>query len=183
MKFQYLESDRLRIRAYDQEVGDFIFDNFANEELKSFLGVSTDVELEKQKKMHTDGFSSYNRSVLMFHLIDRTTNRVIGWCGYHTWYTNHLRAEIGYEFYDEKDMGKGLMSEAMHKVITYGFNNMNLHRIEAFVAPANRASLRILAKFGFIEEGLMREHYRKDGANTDSAVYSLLKHEYTLKFE
>jgi ribosomal-protein-alanine N-acetyltransferase len=36
---------------------------------------------------------------LYFHLLEKTDQNVIGWCGYHTWYLEHDRAEIGYELF------------------------------------------------------------------------------------
>ncbi len=42
-------------------------------------------------------------------------------------------------------------------VIRYGFSVMGLHRIEAGVLPGNDASVRVLQKLGFVEEGSRRE--------------------------
>ncbi len=41
-------------------------------------------------------------------LIDKKTNKVIGWCGFHTWYTDHNRAEIGYGLFDDNYIIKGI---------------------------------------------------------------------------
>ena len=73
------------------------------------------------------------------------------------------------------------MSEAILRIIDYGFSQMNLHRIEAFIGPANIASQKLVEKLGFQKEGVLREHYRKQGVIEDSIVYSLLKKEYTTK--
>ena len=71
------------------------------------------------------------------------------------------------------------MSEAMEAILAYGFNDMNLNRIEAFVGKNNVASLRTLKKFNFEEEGVLREHYINKSDPEDSLVFSLLKSEYT----
>lgn len=70
------------------------------------------------------------------------------------------------------------MKEALPYIIDYGFDRMNLHRIEAMVGPDNQASLRLVKGLGFVEEGLLREHYFIDGKFYDSLVFSLLKKEY-----
>lgn len=57
----------------------------------------------------------------------------IGWCGYHTWYIDHRRAEIGYAIRSDEYKAQGIMTEVMNAVLRYGFEVMNLHRIEAFI--------------------------------------------------
>jgi ribosomal-protein-alanine N-acetyltransferase len=70
------------------------------------------------------------------------------------------------------------MSEAVAAILTYGFNEMKLYRIEAMVADYNTASVRILEKFGFVHEGRLREHYNVNGKMEDSVLYGLLKKEF-----
>ena len=57
---------------------------------------------------------------------------------------NH-RAEIGYMSLPEYN-GKGYISEAIKAVVTYGFEQMNLHSIEAVIDPENTASEKVLLK-------------------------------------
>jgi ribosomal-protein-alanine N-acetyltransferase len=58
---------------------------------------------------------------------------------------------------------------------------MNLHRIEAYVGLANEPSNKLMQKFGFTKEGLLREHYLRDGIYHDSLIYSLLRKEWNRK--
>lgn len=67
------------------------------------------------------------------------------------------------------------MTEAMETILKYGFDEMNLHRIEGYVAEYNTASIKLLEKFDFQKEGVMREHYFVDGKAENSVVYALLK--------
>ena len=73
------------------------------------------------------------------------------------------------------------MTEALTPIIAYGFSEMQLHRIEAFVGPNNSPSLNLMRKFGFTQEGQLRQHYLKDGKFEDSVVFSLLLEEYLNK--
>jgi ribosomal-protein-alanine N-acetyltransferase len=67
------------------------------------------------------------------------------------------------------------MVEALAAVIDLGFSAMELNRIEAFVGTDNTISKHLLEKFGFTQEGLLREHYKSGGQIEDSLVYSLLR--------
>jgi ribosomal-protein-alanine N-acetyltransferase len=85
----------------------------------------------------------------------------------------HYRAEIGY-LLDPLLQGKGFMKEAIGAVIEYGFQNMQLHSIEANVSPGNAASIKLLEKNHFIREAHFRENYYFDGKFLDSYIYSLI---------
>lgn len=70
----------------------------------------------------------------------------------------HYRAEIGYAL-QPAHHGKGLMQEALTAVLDYGFHTLQLHSVEANVNPANAASIKILERNGFVQEGYFREAY------------------------
>ena len=169
-----LETNRLLLRPYDYSIMSSVFAKPVADQL-AFFGVSDEADLEKPRMMYEGGVNTFNRQLLIFHMILKASNDVIGWCGFHTWYVTHDRAEVGYVIDDEKHWGKGYMSEALEAVIEYGFGTMKLHRIEAFVGPSNAASKRLLQKFGFQKEGLLREHYKVDGVHGDSEIYGRIK--------
>lgn len=84
------------------------------------------------------------------------------------------RCEIGYSL--RRDLwGRGLATEAVGRVIDFAFDRLDLRRIEADVDPRNEGSLRVLAKLGFVKEGLFRERWEKDGELEDSVMLGLLR--------
>ncbi|ESU27601.1 acetyltransferase, ribosomal protein N-acetylase [Flavobacterium limnosediminis JC2902] len=177
MNFELLETNHLILRKLTPEVYAFVFQHYNDDELKVFLGFSTEDELSKEKIKFEKGMTTYNRSFVNFQLIDKQTNAIIGACGFHTWFTEHNRAEIGYALFSESHKGKGIMTEALKAVIGYGFKTMNLNRIEALIGPNNEASLRLVQKLNFTKEGHLRKHYFKNGFAEDSVVFSLLREE------
>jgi [ribosomal protein S5]-alanine N-acetyltransferase len=74
----------------------------------------------------------------------------------------HRHAELGYEM-ARRWWGHGLTPEAAAAVIRYGFSVLSLHRIEAGVLPGNDASVRVLQKLGFVEEGTRRDYLHAKG--------------------
>ena len=94
----------------------------------------------------------------------------MGNCGYHTWWLDHNKAELGY-WLNERSRGKGYMTEALETIIKFGFNEMNLHRIEAYINPDNLSSRKLVEKLGFSEEGMIRENYRINGKYLEQCVY------------
>lgn len=101
-----------------------------------------------------------------------------GSVGYHYFAWNTRRTEIG--FWLGQDFGgKGIMTRSVRKLIEYGFNDLNLNRIEIRCAPGNSKSRRIPERLGFIKEGILRQVSTiHDGILVDMVVYGLLKDEW-----
>ena len=85
----------------------------------------------------------------------------------------NYRAEIGYMLEPELH-GKGIMYEAVQKVVDYGFREMKLHSIEGRIDPRNTASGALLKKAGFVQEAYFKENFYMQNSFTDTAVFSIL---------
>lgn len=103
----------------------------------------------------------------------KTAPGLIGTIGLWRIIKEHYRAEIGY-LLSPAWQRRGLMQEAMEKVLDYGFSVIGLHSVEANVNPANEASIRILEKNHFVREAYFKENYLYNGVFKDSVIYSLL---------
>jgi ribosomal-protein-alanine N-acetyltransferase len=160
------------------EVYQHLFSTCNDDQLQAYFGLNSSEELEKKKENYSKGFTMFNKSFTYFQLFNKETEMHIGWCGFHTWYIQHSRAEIGYTIWKETDRGKGYMKEALPPIIHFGFNNVNLHRIEAFIGPDNTPSINLVKSLGFEQEGYLREHYYTNNRFEDSIVFSLLRSEY-----
>ncbi len=68
----------------------------------------------------------------------------------------------------------------MRALVGLGFAQLNLNRFEATTNLDNTGSMRVLAKVGFTEEGILRDYryWREVGAFYDARMYSLLRREY-----
>jgi ribosomal-protein-alanine N-acetyltransferase len=178
MEFEFIETERLLLRISGIEQLNYVFTNYADEELGAFLGAYTESALANDKERFKQGFTSYNRSVIIFHFLSKANKKVIGSCAFHNWYAIHQRAEIGYDMKLYEFKNQGYMTEAVTAIIHYGFTQLNLNRIEALVSPKNVPSLKIIKNMGFSQEGILKEHYNVDGILEDSLLFALLKSEY-----
>ena len=178
MEFEKLETERLILRKLTQSSYDYIFKELNDSEIILFLGLKSTEELTQEKAKYTEGLSTCNRHFLNFQLIEKKANAIIGACGFHAWSIDHKRAEIGYGIFEDTNKKQGFMTEAIIPIIQYGFNEMNLVRIEAFLGTKNPASKGLLEKLNFTKEGLLRQHYCQNNVMEDSLVYGLLKTDY-----
>lgn len=83
---------------------------------------------------------------------------------------------MGYRI-DEQQQGKGLMTEAVEAVVNHAFHELRLHRIEANIMPRNQASLRVVQKLGFQNEGISRKYLQINGKWEDHIHMVLLNEE------
>jgi len=78
-------------------------------------------------------------------------------------------AEVGYDL-NPKFHNKGIMSEALNLVVSFGFNQLKLQKIEAFTDTNNENSKRLLTKNGFI-----LNPSRKDVDNDSNLIYEIFE--------
>ena len=71
-------------------------------------------------------------------------------------------AFLGYKL-DRRFLNRGYMTEAAGLLVRYAFEDLHLHRIEANVMPRNKASLRVLEKNRFVNEGLSPSYLKING--------------------
>lgn len=109
----------------------------------------------------------------------KSTGKLIGMIGYVNIKEQHYRAEIGYALAAVHHR-KGYMLEALKSVVQYGFQEMNLHSIEAIVDADNVASNALLLQAGFVKEAYFREDFYHNTSFRNSIHYGFLKSEFLL---
>ncbi|MDX5483300.1 MAG: GNAT family N-acetyltransferase [Hymenobacteraceae bacterium] len=97
----------------------------------------------------------------------------IGYVGFGKVVQEHQNSELGYLLLPNF-WAQGIMTEALRAVMSYGFNKMKLRRVEAFVKPANMASILVLEKNGFEKEAHFKEYFHTNGTYTDCCLYARL---------
>ncbi|MEY8745578.1 GNAT family N-acetyltransferase [Bacillales bacterium AN1005] len=111
-----------------------------------------------------------NKQAIRWGIALKSDNRVVGTCGFHGWAKNHHKAAIGYEL-TPQFWRQGVMTEVLGKIMEYeyGFDTLELNRIEAFVEPEN---------VGFQAEGLLKDNYYWKNRFVDNVIYALIKKDF-----
>jgi len=89
----------------------------------------------------------------------------------------HRRAELGY-WIALDCWNRGYATEASRRLIDFGFEFLDLHRIEARHFLRNPASGRVMEKLGMQQEGVERDQVIKSDRFESLAVYSILEPEW-----
>ena len=108
--------------------------------------------------------------------VDETSGKLLVAVGVYNIDWKNLHGEIGY-WVPRKLWGHGLATEAVRAVCAEVFRHSPIHRIEATVVSGNVASVRVLARAGFVKEGTRREAKLQGSSWRDSDLYGLLKEE------
>lgn len=103
--------------------------------------------------------------------------KMVGTCGFTSFNCTSDSAEVGYVINPEY-WGKGIATEALRRVLQFGFEEMKLHRIEAKFIEGNVRSRHLMEKVGMTFEGIMREGMLIKGAYANIGICSILKSEW-----
>jgi [ribosomal protein S5]-alanine N-acetyltransferase len=87
-----------------------------------------------------------------------------------------LTASLGY-WIDSARAGQGLVPTAVALAVDHCFKDLGLHRLEINIRPENHASLRVVEKLGFRDEGLRRGYLHIDGGWADHRTFALTAEE------
>lgn len=114
-----------------------------------------------------------DKTGIRWAIVNKETDRIVGDCGYRLDPLN-MSAALGYRL-APSHWGSGIATLAVGETVRYGFDELELHRIEATVNVANIRSIRVLEKLGFLREGKLRDYRLARGAFYNSYMYSLLR--------
>ncbi len=107
-------------------------------------------------------------------LAARDTGELLGTCGLFKWNRNWQCCTVGYELAPSA-WGQGYMREALQTVLPWGFEHMELQRVEAQIHPDNTASIKLATTLGFEQEGRLRQAAFWGGQRHDMLHFGLLR--------
>ncbi|NMG07603.1 GNAT family N-acetyltransferase [Brasilonema sp. UFV-L1] len=137
----------------------------SEEDTKSFL--QRQIKLQRQQPREHFGLA----------VTLKDNKQFIGSCSISITNQDQREASIGYDFAKEF-WGQGYATEAARKLLHFGFQQLNLHRIFATSDPKNILSMRILVKIGMRQEGYLREYEWVKGEWRDRLLYAILEREW-----
>ncbi|QHI34677.1 Spermidine N(1)-acetyltransferase [Kordia antarctica] len=102
------------------------------------------------------------------------TKEFIGLFGLKLWNKKNRRGEVWYKIHPDY-WRKGFATESVNLVLDFGFETLNLHRIQAGCAVDNIGSIKVLEKVGMIREGRGRQTLPLKNGWSDNFEYSILE--------
>jgi [ribosomal protein S5]-alanine N-acetyltransferase len=110
-------------------------------------------------------------------IIHRESGEVIGQFRLHKLNLWHRKVEMG-AIIKEDFQRKGVMTEILQVILPYVFDSLELNRLVGDIFAENEGSRKLLEKFGFQKEGVLRDTDFDGERFHDTVVYSMLRAEY-----
>jgi ribosomal-protein-alanine N-acetyltransferase len=170
-----INTNRLSLRWISVEDVDDVYTIYSDPEVMRYWSTPPLADRSAASKLVSEIHESFKRrELLKWGIALRKDDTLIGSVTlFHPDFT-HRRAEIGYAL-GRAHWGQGYMQETLRAVLTYAFEVLEFHRIEADVDPRNVASIRTLERLGFQREGYLRERWQVNGETQDALFYGLLR--------
>jgi N-acetyltransferase len=113
-------------------------------------------------------------------VIRKTDNKdIIGMTRYYFHEPENKRVAIGYTWYVPEVWGEVYNKECKLLLLDYGFNELDLNRVEFHVAHRNVRSQKAVSKIGAKHEGILRNYaIQADGSIRHTYVFSIIKEEW-----
>lgn len=153
-----METDRLILREHTRQDAQAILEIFGDIEVMRHFGMKPVSSFSAAEQMIEYFERDREKNGLnRWAVVLKSEDAVVGSIFYTNIEKPYFRAEIGY-LLNRGYWGRGIMREALEKIISFGFEQMDLNRIQALIAPDNRRSINLMERLGFDREGILREH-------------------------
>lgn len=175
--FPTLQTDRLLLRQLVMSDDKRIFEYQSAKENFPFVDMPIYKSLEEAQNYITKMNAGVTTNQwIIWAIADVNTNSILGTISIWNISIGQSKAELGFGLYPGSS-GKGIMTEALKKVVDYGFNNMGLTSIEAYTSAINKKSIALLERNKFNKIKTVIEAETSDGTPTEMVVYGCDKAE------
>lgn len=169
--FPTIKTSGLLLRQFTDDDLDNVFQGLSNPETIRYYGIRFNSREATKEQLYWFTTLEESGKGIWWAICSADNNEFYGAVGLYNIKMEHRKAELGYWLLPTA-WGKGYMSQALSEVLLYGFKDRNLHRIEAFVETGNSPSQKILERYGFLKEGMMKDFEIKNGEYISQDIYA-----------
>ena len=170
-EFPILESDRVIIRQFqDSDVAN-VFVGLSHPDVIKYYGISFNSLEATQAQMAWFKQLEVDETGIWWAVCSKADGSFLGAGGFNEMDNQSKKAEIGFWLLPES-WGVGYLTEVMPMIMHYGFNELDLHRIEGFVESNYYNCKKGLKKLQFVHEGTMKDCEIKNGAFISLDIYA-----------
>jgi ribosomal-protein-alanine N-acetyltransferase len=173
-----LETMRLKLRRLSMHDAGDIFEYASDPEVSKYVLWEHHRTIAESKSYLKHVLFLYDKGIpASWGIVHKEDNKLIGTGGFQWWSVSNSKAEVGYVI-SKLYWNKGYMTEALEEILRFGFEQMELQRIEAKCFLDNNSSERVMQKCGMKLEGILRSYKYVKGNFGDFKLYSILRSEF-----
>lgn len=174
-----IETERLLLREFEYSDNESMRKYWISDEKIQSLYSEPVYSTEAEVKALLDKYiSSYQKNdYYRWAVINKGSGECIGQIAYFLVDSKNHFAEIEYCIGSEFQC-KGLATEAARAVVSYGFEKINLHKVQICAKTINAPSIRVIKKCGLTYEGTLRDYFYMNGEYVGRLFFSILRNEW-----
>ncbi|MBI2583329.1 MAG: GNAT family N-acetyltransferase [Candidatus Aenigmarchaeota archaeon] len=172
-----IEGERIVIRALRKTDARDIQRHAKRREISRYSNVPHPYTMKKAREFIRHSHKEMRKgSAYHLGIANKRTGKIIGMIALGIDKKNR-NAEAGYWLAKEY-RGRGIATEALKLILSFGFRRLKLVRIWARVMHPNKRSAELLERCGFRYEGRLRKNTFRNGRWMDDLRYGILREDY-----
>lgn len=166
------------LEPHTDQAGDY-FELFSSAEVCRYFDIEPFTELAAARRfLESAMIQAADRKAIRYTI--EADSEIAGTFCFYAIAWHQKRASIGYAL-KERYWGRGIMGAALRTAEAIAFGELSLNRLQATVLPENASSKRMLAKAGYVYEGLLRDYEYWPGKGfVNLEMYGKLAHDRLL---
>lgn len=178
------EGEKVRLRSFELSDLDAIMEHWNDLETRHNTGRATpDSRQDREDFIRNSWKLRMEGKGYIFAIEVKKTKEFLGHGSIYVLRNRARSADLGIFIYNKNNWDKGFGTDAMKILLEFGFNYINLHRIELGVYPNNKRAIHVYEKLGFKEVGRKRENRFMNGKYRDEIIMDILQREWRKKNE
>lgn len=177
LTFPFIEGEKIDLSAANLEHVNLYTKWNNNPENRKFSVNPIPQSVEEMKKSFEPKKQEVKEDIF-FEIWHKNDIVPIGFIGFIRirWYNRN--ALIFLMIGESKYRGQGIASEGVKLLVTYGFNELNLHKINAEILAPDKASARVLEKNNFKLEVRLEKEIFFEGKFVDKLSYAIFNRDW-----
>lgn len=176
MQNPFIIGEKIYLRSIEKDDASHLLRGACHPEIRHSLFIYFPQNLEGIREFIDRLYK--DKETILFMICERESDRPVGQTGFFRCDWGSRAAIFYVGLFDPDDKGRGFGGEATRLIVKYGFENLNLNRIQLHVWVDNAAGVKAYKKAGFQVEGTLRQAMYHDGRYCDFYVMGILREEY-----
>jgi [ribosomal protein S5]-alanine N-acetyltransferase len=173
-----LETKRLILRKLVLEDAGDVYTYASDEEVCRYMTWDAHKSIEDSKRFINYILGRYEKDDAgEWGIVLKETGKLIGAMGFYKYDMRNSCTELGYVL-GRSHWGKGIMPEAVGRLLKFAFEEIGFNRIECFHSLSNEKSGRVMQKVGMAFEGIAKEKIFAKEKYWDVKQYAILKKDW-----
>lgn len=174
-----LENERVRLEPLEEKHFEALNEIAQNKEIWEFTSAKVNSTADFRRYFDTALDEIKNKHSYVFAIFDKQANKYGGCTRYANISLPDKRLEIGWTWYHPALQRTGLNRNCKFLLLSFGFERLELNRIELKTSHTNLKSQKAMEQIGAVKEGILRRHaINEDGSLRDTHMYSFIKEEW-----